>query len=129
ALPLRKAKTKQGERYLSPDSVKEWETKGELLSVEPGEPPGLQRGQNLFDPDQALQLKLCRAIYNSRADVAAALQLPRQALIEDWLAGRTKVAWVIEARGPLDAGKVASLRRRIDRAIGLNANFIVLRLE
>src|SRR5262249_6679684 len=65
-LPLRKAKTKQGDRYLSPASVKEWEAKGELISAEPGEPPGLQRGQSAFDPNQALELKLCRALYNSR---------------------------------------------------------------
>jgi membrane-bound serine protease (ClpP class) len=128
-LPLRRAKTKQGERYLSPTSVKEWEAKGELISAEPGEPPGLQRGLSVFDANQALELKLCRALYNSRADVAAALQLPRQAMIEDWLAGKTKVAWVIEARGPLDAGKVNSLRRRIKRAVALNANFVILRLE
>lgn len=128
-LPLRAAKTKQGERYLSPDSVKEWEAKGELLSVEPGAPQGLQPGQSVFDPDQAVQLKLCKAVYNSRGELATALQLPRQSLVEDWLAGRTKVAWVIEVRGPLDAGKVNSLRRRISRAVARDANLILLQLD
>jgi membrane-bound ClpP family serine protease len=128
-LPLRFAKTKQGERYLSPDSVKEWEAKGDLISVEPGAPPGLQAGQNLFDPDRAVELKLARTTYNSRAELATALQLPRQSLVEDWLAGRTKVAWVIEVRGPIDAGKVSSLRRRINRAVGLDANYIILHLD
>ena len=126
-LPLRRAKTNQGERYLSPDSVKELEK--QLISVEAGAPPGLQPGQDWFDADQALELKLCRAIYNSRAEVAAALQLPRQALSEDWLAGMSKVVWVVEVRGPLDAGKVNSLRRRINRAKSHNANYIILQLD
>lgn len=128
-LPLRLAKTKQGERYLSPDSIKEYEAKGLLISQEPGAPLGLQPGQNVFDPDQAIQLKLCRAAYKNRAELAAALQLPRHALVEDWLVGQTKVAWVVEVRGPLDGGKVNSLRRRIHRAVGLNANYIILHLD
>ncbi len=128
-LPLRRAKTKQGPRFLSPQSVKEWESKGELLSVEPTPPPGLQPGQNLFEPELAVQLGLCRAIYKTRAELAAALQLPRHSLVEDWLADKVKVPWVIEVRGPLDAGKVNSLRRRIDRAIGQHANFIILQLD
>lgn len=128
-LPLRHAKTKQGERYGSPDSIKEWEAKGDLLSVTPGVPPGLQTGQNLFDADQAVQLKLARAVYKTRAELAAALQLPRQSLVEDWLAGRTKVPWVVEVRGAMDAGKVNSLRRRIHRAVGHQANFIILHLD
>jgi membrane-bound ClpP family serine protease len=128
-LPLRRVKTKQGERIVSPATHKELEAKGDLVSVEPGALPGLQPGQSMFDAEQAVQLKLCRAIYNSRAELAAALQLPRQSLTEDWLAGRTKVAWVVEVRGMLDAGKVNSLRRRIDRAIGHNGNYIILQLD
>ncbi len=128
-LPLRRAKTKQGERILSPASIKDLEAKGDLISVEPAAPPELQSGQSIFDPDVALQLKLCRATYNSRAELAAALQLPRQSLVEDWLAGMTKVARVVEVRGPLDAGKVNSLRRRLKIAVGENANYIILQLD
>lgn len=128
-LPLRRAKTKQGERYGSPDSIKEWEARGELVSVDPGVPPGLQAGQNLFAPDHAMQLKLARAVYKTRGELAAALQLPRQALVEDWLAGVTKVVWVVEVRGPMDTSKVNSLRRRINRAVGQQANFIILHLD
>jgi len=128
-LPLRHAKTKQGERYGSPESIKEWEAKGELTSVTPGVPPGLQPGQNMFDPEQALQLKLARALYKTRGELATALQLPRQSLVEDWLAGVTKVVWVVEVRGPVDAAKVNSLRRRIHRAVGQQANFIILHLD
>src|SRR5262249_56495411 len=97
-LPLRLVKTKLGDRIVSEASIKELEAKGVLISVEPVReaPAGLRHGHNIFDPDQAVQLKLCRATYNSRAELAAALQLPRQSLTEDWLAGRTKVAWVVE---------------------------------
>ncbi|MCI0682362.1 MAG: hypothetical protein L0Y71_09675 [Gemmataceae bacterium] len=128
-LPLKHAKTKQGERYLSAQSVKEWEAKGDLLSVDAGVPQGLQPGQSWFDPDQAIQLKLARAVYKSRGELAAALQLPRQSLVEDWLVGRTKVVWVVELRGAVDAAKVNSLRRRVNRAVGQQANFIILHLD
>jgi len=128
-LPLRKARTKQGERYLSPESVKEWEQKGQLVAVEPGTPPGLQAGQSLFEPELARQLKIAKGIYRTRAEVAAALQLPRQSLVEDWLVGRTPMVWWIEVRGALDAGKLKSVERRVRTAEARGANFIILHLD
>lgn len=128
-LPLKKARTKQGDRYLSPDSIKEWEQKGQLVAVEPGTPQGLQAGQNVFEPELARELKVAREIYDSRGELATALQLPRQSIIEDWLVGRSKVAWWIEVRGALDAGKLKSVQRRIKTAIGRDANFIILHLD
>ncbi|MCS7047299.1 MAG: hypothetical protein NZO58_13150, partial [Gemmataceae bacterium] len=128
-LKLLRVKTQQGERFLSPASIEEWKTKQQLIAVEPGTPPGLQPGQTMFDADQAMALKLASGIYNSRAEIREALQLPRHSLVEDWLADRTKVPWLVEVRGPLDAGKVNSLRRRLKHVVGQGANFIMLHLD
>jgi membrane-bound serine protease (ClpP class) len=72
-LTLRKARTKSGDRYVSPETLKELEEKGDLVSVAPGAQPGLQPGQSMFDPDLALEVKLCKAVYNSKGEVATAL--------------------------------------------------------
>jgi membrane-bound ClpP family serine protease len=129
-LPLRKVRTKQGERYLSAESIKEWEGKGQLVGVDAGTPQGLQPGQSIFEPELARELKIAKEIYRSRAELAAALQLPRQSLTEDWLVGRgTPVVWWVELRGPLDAGKLKSLERRIKAAVARDANFIILHLD
>ena len=43
--------------------------------------------------------------------------------------GRTPIVWRIEVKGDTDKGSMDSLERRIKRAIGQGANFIILQLE
>lgn len=128
-LVVRKVKMRDGVRYLSQEEIDKKKQAGEELTVEPGVPAGLEAGNTLYDPERALEYGLCKAMYNSRSELAVALKLPRHSLIEDLLADRTVVAWRIEVRGELDQGKLDSMRRRIKRALGKNANLIILQLE
>jgi membrane-bound ClpP family serine protease len=86
-------------------------------------------GFKMLDALQARKLGLCQAHYNSRADLAAFLKLPRHSLVEDWLEGRVPVAWRIDVRGPLDKARLQSLERRLDAAVARQANFIMLLLD
>lgn len=129
-LVLRKVKTRDGGiRYVSEKRLPQLQESGEIVSVEPGLPPGLEPGKTTFEPDRAREYGLCQAIYNSRAEVATALKLPPQSLVEDWLQGRTPVVWRLEVRGSLDQGKLSSLQRRIQHAIRNDANLLILHLD
>jgi membrane-bound serine protease (ClpP class) len=99
----------------SPDLVRKL-IEGELL-------------HSTIDAVKARKIGLCEALYNKRADVAQALRLPRHALAEDWLGGRTAVAVRIEVRGPLNKGKYESLERHVKNALSRRANLIILHLE
>lgn len=129
-LVLRKVKTRDGGvRYVAEKRLRESQLKDEIVAVEPGIPLGLETGKTMFEPDKAREFGLCQAIYNTRAEVATALKLPPQSLVEDWLQGRTPVAWRIEVRGPLEAGKLSSLQRRLKNAIRQGGNLLVLHLD
>src|SRR4029077_3127991 len=90
----------------------------------------LQVGNAVFDALQAFELGISSGIKNSPAELAAALQLPRKSLTEDWLVVHEKVyPWRIEVRGPLDKGKVEAIERRLKKAVGQGANFLILQLD
>ncbi len=128
-LVIRKVTTRDGAvLYLDDDELAKRPDKADL-AVAAGIPPGLDPGTGTFDAEKARQYGLCKAIYNSRIELARALRLPRRALSEDWLMGRAVVPWLIEVKGTLDSGKIDSLQRRIDRARGYNANLILLHLD
>lgn len=132
-LPLKKIRTASGPRYVTPQTMQEMKDSGETFTEDPDLPDFLQPGNALFEPrpaaDPVLGLGLCSGIKNSRAELAEALGLPRHSVVEDWLAGRTKVPWLIEVRSPLDKGKLASLERKIGTALKYHANFILLHLD
>src|SRR5204862_2231689 len=77
----------------------------------------------------AREFGLAQEILGSRGEVVDALGLTRRSMTEDWLVDRTPVAWRIEMRGAIDAGKIQSLERRIKSAISRNANIIILQLD
>ncbi|MBX9679629.1 MAG: hypothetical protein K2X38_12770 [Gemmataceae bacterium] len=128
-LVLKKVKTPQGVRYMSPASIKEAEDKGTLLTVESGLPSGLEPGRGSFDAELAREVGLAKGTFASRAELAAALRLPRQSMHEDVLVGAVPVAWRIEVRGHLDGGKSQSLERRIKKAVSKNANILILHID
>jgi membrane-bound serine protease (ClpP class) len=103
--------------------------KGQDVNVVAGDLRGLEPGRELIDAETAREHHLAGAIYGSRGEVVEALGLTRRSMSEDWLVDRTPVAWRFEMRGALDAGKIQSLERRINNAIGRNANIIILQLD
>jgi len=128
-LVVKKATTKDGELYLTQQEIQNRKANGEAVAENAKVPAGLEVGNASFDPEQARNFQLCDELFNTRADVARALGLPRHSLNEDWNSGRTPVVWVLEVRGRLDAGKFQSLERRIDTAVSRNANMIILELD
>jgi membrane-bound ClpP family serine protease len=128
---IHKVRTRDGVRYLDKknlDKLREEKDKGGVLADE-GVPPGLEARSLVLDTRQARQFGLCKAIYDSRADVARALHLPQRSLDEDFLVGRVIVPWRIEVRGVINKAKLDSLERRIKSAIAHGANLLVLQLD
>jgi membrane-bound ClpP family serine protease len=107
-----KAKKEQGERFTQAAETPAW----------------LDRGNSAFEAAQAVAAQLAKSVPADRAALADALPLPRHSLREDWLAGRTPVAWRIDVNG-LDAGRLESLKRRIKEAVRHGANLIILQLS
>jgi membrane-bound ClpP family serine protease len=128
-LPLRAVKTEAGTRYASPERLKKWTAEGKRFTELSEVPPGLQRGNAIFDAPTARAVGLCGAFYDTRADLAAALKLPRSSLSEDWLVGRQVVPWRLDVTGTIDRARVDSLRRRIHTAVGRGANLLILNLD
>jgi membrane-bound serine protease (ClpP class) len=94
--------------------------------------PVLPRGRVSYTVDQAEHLGLCRRKLDSLQAVVREYDLPRTALREDSLIGRTPVAWKTTVSGPVTGSLDKSLRRHIRRAIGSpdrHANVIVLELD
>src|SRR6185369_8037788 len=106
-----------------------WVKEGKNLNVDPNELRGLEPGRALIDAETARQYGIAHQILGSRGEVVEALGLTRRSMIEDVLVERTPVAWRIEMRGAIDAGKIQSLKRRIKSAIGRNANILILQLD
>jgi membrane-bound serine protease (ClpP class) len=129
ALPILRVQTDKGERYASPQRIEEWRAKGLAVAVKTEVPAGLEPGKASFDAEKAREFGLCQAFYNSRADLRKALNLPRHSVHEDWFADKQRVAWRIDVNGTLDKGRLDSLRRRINSAIGKGANFLLLDLD
>jgi membrane-bound ClpP family serine protease len=128
-LPLRRVEAGKGTFYLSPARIEQWSAEKRSFTVKSEVPRGLELGNALFDAPMAREVGLATAFYDSRAALADALKLSRQSLSEDWLVGKQPVVWRIDVTGPLDKGRVDSLRRRINSAVGRGANFLVLYLD
>jgi membrane-bound serine protease (ClpP class) len=129
-LVLKQVKTTLGTRYLTEKSMKELDNNMQPYTVDDNLPDALQVGNAVFDAQQAFALGLCSGIKNSSAELAAALHLPRKSLTEDWLVVHERVyPWRIEVRGPLDKGKLEAVERRLKKAVGQGANFIILQLD
>jgi membrane-bound serine protease (ClpP class) len=130
-LEIHKVRTREGVRYLDKkklDRLRQEKDKGGVLADE-GVPPGLEARTLLLDTRQARALGLCKAIYDSRAEVARALRLSQRSLDEDFLVGRVIVPWRIEVHGVINRAKLDSLERRIKSAVSHGANLLILQLD
>jgi membrane-bound ClpP family serine protease len=89
---------------------------------------GTDRASTLFDAVQAqkFNLRANMATMESRQQIAEAYHMP---LREDPLMGRSPVAWRVEVRGQMTPDVKESLERRIRKAVGRGANFIVLEIQ
>jgi membrane-bound serine protease (ClpP class) len=128
-LPLQRVKTGNAILYLSPARIAEWRKENKIFTVEPAVPAGLEPGNAIFDARLAREVGLAGALIDTRADLADALKLSRHSLTEDWLVGKQPVAWRVDVTGVLNKGRVDSLRRRINSAVGRGANFLILNLD
>ena len=128
-LVVKKVLVPKGVLYLSEDEIKQRRDKAEQLIVEADIPRGLEAGNTTYDWTARDFGLVSRETYSNRVDLARALRLPPRSLNEDWLVGRTPVIWRIEVRGILNAGKIESLKRRIERAKGKNVNLIIMHLD
>jgi membrane-bound ClpP family serine protease len=116
-----------GEWFIDQRLQKEEQERGiGAIDQEPIVPRG--KGTTLYTAKQARDLGLCKRIKESRQDVASAYGLPPTSLREDALQGRTPVAWRIDVNGVFTAGLAETLERRIRRALGQNANLIILQI-
>jgi len=128
-MEVHKARTPTGGiRYLDKRKLDKLRQDKEIATDE-GVLPGFEGRNALFDAGQARAFGLCTANYNTRAEVAQALKLSPRSLDEDYLAGRTIVAWRMEVRGTINKAKLDSLERRIKTAIAHKANLLILQLE
>lgn len=91
---------------------------------DPPLPPG-----GLYSAPDAQRLSLCQLIKETRQEVAEAYWLPPRSLREDPLGGRTPAAWRIEVRGTVNSALAETLERRVRRAIGQQANFLIFQIE
>ena len=127
--PIRQVKSESGTFYLSTARIAAWTDAKKAFTVESDVPRGLEPGNALFDANRARELGLAAALYNSRASLADALRLSRLSLAEDWIAGKQPIVWRIDVTGELNKGRIDSLRRRINSAVGRGANFLILYLD
>jgi membrane-bound ClpP family serine protease len=127
-LVVRKVKTVRGNRYLSAEEIELSKQAGEKPEPDEEVPPGLEVGNTMYDAIQARDYGLCKAFYNSRAELARALRLSPRSLREE-RADQTPVVWRVEVRGTLDRGRLESLRHRLKRAVRRNATLIILHLD
>jgi membrane-bound ClpP family serine protease len=129
-LPVRKVRTRDGAvAYWSPATVEEHRKGGEEAVPDPGAPADLERGSSLFSAAQAFRYGLAREVPAERAKVTRILDLPGQSVREDWLAGQVPVPCRIDVNGNLDAGRLESLRRRVNTALRRGANLLILQLS
>lgn len=127
---LKARKLQGGSVWYIDASKQEAESKQGIVVTDPT--PVLNEGalSTLLTARQARELGLCQPFaLDSRQQVAEKYQLPASSLREDPLMGRTPVVWRIEVRGQVNGALNETLQRRIRRAIGQGANFIILQLE
>jgi membrane-bound ClpP family serine protease len=123
-LALARVKTKDGVRYVDRKTLPE----GARVEV----PPGLDVGvaNTLFDTARARGVELCKAVYESRADVQRAYGLSPRSLREDTLPpDKMAVVARVDLTGTVNKAKLDSLERRVKNAVGRGANVIVVYLD
>jgi membrane-bound ClpP family serine protease len=121
-----------GVLYLSQEEIEQRKATKEKMVVEEEIPPGLEAGTTMLGwaaRSYGIFSSESFGVISTKVDLAQRLNLPPRSLTEDWLVGRIPVVWRMEVRGNLDQGKIESLKRRINRAIGKNANLIILHLD
>ena len=86
--------------------------------------------QTIFTADQLEEFGLTGAERaKSRLQLQTRLGLNPRSLKEDWLAGQTKVPWLLEVHGDVDAGNMDSLKRRLNHAVRDGANLVMIKLN
>jgi membrane-bound serine protease (ClpP class) len=130
-LPVFKVQTRNGSiAFWSQPTLERMNAQKERAVPDPKQPGELQVGNSVFSARLAFDNQLAKKAPTSRARVAAdLLHLPARSIREDWLAGRSAVAWQVEVNGAIDAGRLESLKRRINAALHHGANEIFLLLN
>jgi membrane-bound ClpP family serine protease len=95
-----------------------------------GEPVGqLTAGSSLFPAKLASELGLCKFRADSRQAVAEAYELSPASLRDDPLQGREPKAWRIELHGQITGALAETVQRRLDRAVSLGANTVIVQID
>jgi membrane-bound serine protease (ClpP class) len=127
-LVIRKVRTKEGGiAFWSQATLDKKKVAGERVQVEPT-PAGLEPGTSLFPAEVAFRLELAKEVLPAtRAGVRDALGLPMASIREEWLPEQA-LAYRIDVNGSIDAGRLQSLKRRINAALKGGANVLILKL-
>ena len=120
-LEIYRTETPDGSRFTLPDD-KAIATGPRAIYKPRGEPL-------ILKSRQCRTLSLAKLIVPSRAEIAAHYQLPRQATLDDPTLGVTPEAVVIHVDGVLDPIMRGVLFRSIDRALSLDKNLIIFRID
>ncbi len=78
---------------------------------------------------EAMRFGLSHGSLGTRQEVAEEFRLPAGSLREDTLEGRTPKVWRVVVDGKFDKPMEERIRRRVSRAVGQGANFLVLELR
>jgi membrane-bound ClpP family serine protease len=129
ALPVVKVLIRDGPtRFWTRKKVDDRKNSKDRADPEPQQPSELESENAVFSARFAIKNGLAKP-FSSREEIAKTLGLPRASLREDWLAGKTARAFRIEVNGTIDAGRLESLKRRVNAALRRNANLIILQLN
>jgi membrane-bound ClpP family serine protease len=128
-LPIQKATFGGAKIFCSQETLDRMRNQKELVVPVLEQPAELETGNTMFSAGFAFKNDLAREVPPSRLAVADILGLPRTSVREDWLAGRTAVAFRVEVNGTIDSGRLESLKRRLNAALRQGANLIILQLS
>jgi membrane-bound serine protease (ClpP class) len=126
-LPVHRVRTQEGIAYWGPETLQQKQAAGEKYQLDANLPAGLAPGSAEFSAALLVQLGLAKEVPGDRLGVCEALGLSPASLREEWLPTPTR-AYRIEVNGTLDAGRLASLQRRIQTALRQGANVLILQL-
>jgi membrane-bound ClpP family serine protease len=125
---LKAKNLKDGGEWFIDQRLQDEEQRHGIGAIEPEPVVPRGKGSTLYTAKQARDLGLCQRIKESRQEVASAYGLPPTSLRADPLMGRTPIAWRIDVNGVFTQGLAETLERRIRRAMGQNANLIILQI-
>lgn len=129
ALEVLQVKTEFGTEYVSPEGLKKLREQDKAIQ---GEPEVLiaagQPGQ--FTGAEARQHRFINYLASRPREVARALELPPQAVEEDFELKGDPIPMCVWIRGPIEPKKLSQVRTMIDREIrDRNVNFVCVRIE